>query len=58
MSSGRRRAARSLSDSVAAVGLGPDDRDEPIERTLVQKRRLVTDPRGVTGGLRGAVESI
>lgn len=49
----RLRDALGLPDSFAAVGV--DDRDELVERTLVQERRLATNPRDVTEDLREAV---
>jgi alcohol dehydrogenase class IV len=41
----RLRDAVGLPDSFAAVGLGPDDVDAMVENTLVQERRLHTNPR-------------
>ncbi|MFB6282010.1 MAG: iron-containing alcohol dehydrogenase [Haloferacaceae archaeon] len=49
----RLRDAIGLPDSFAAVGI--DDRDELVERTLVQDRRLATNPREPADDLRDAV---
>ncbi|MFB6303523.1 MAG: iron-containing alcohol dehydrogenase [Haloferacaceae archaeon] len=55
----RLRDALGLPDSVAAFGLDRSDADDVVERTLVQERRLVTNPREVTEDLRSVVvESI
>lgn len=47
-----------LPTSFAEVGLGPDDTGTIVENTLVQERRLVTNPRDVTAdALRPAVSN-
>ncbi|MFB6311416.1 MAG: iron-containing alcohol dehydrogenase [Salinirussus sp.] len=48
----RLRDALGLPDSFAAVGLSADDVDAMVENTLVQERRLATNPRTVTEDLR------
>ncbi|MFB6301717.1 MAG: iron-containing alcohol dehydrogenase [Haloferacaceae archaeon] len=54
----RLRDALDLPDSFAAVGLAAADREELVGRTLVQERRLATNPREVTDDLRDAIESL
>lgn len=44
----RLAGAIGLPTSFDAVGLGPDDTERIVENTLVQQRRLVTNPRAVT----------
>lgn len=41
----RLRDGAGLPDSLSALGLGPEDVDEMVENTLVQERRLHTNPR-------------
>lgn len=54
----RLRDAIGLPDSFAAVGLSVDDVPEMVENTLVQERRLKTNPREVTAeGLETALRA-
>ena len=54
----RLRDAVGLPGSFRAVGLGPDDVDAMVENTLVQERRLPTNPRDVDAGvLRRTIEA-
>jgi alcohol dehydrogenase class IV len=46
-----------LPDSFEAVGLGSDDLDTMVENMLIQKRRLVTNPRTVTKDIRVMLEA-
>ncbi|WP_459878369.1 iron-containing alcohol dehydrogenase family protein [Halorubrum gandharaense] len=48
----RLRDSVGLPASMEAFGLGPDDIDALVENTLVQERRLVTNPRDVRADLR------
>ncbi|MEF8842772.1 MAG: iron-containing alcohol dehydrogenase [Haloarculaceae archaeon] len=53
----RLRDAIGLPSSFGEVGLGPGDADAMVENTLVQERRLPTNPRDVDAdALRGALE--
>jgi alcohol dehydrogenase class IV len=53
----RLRDSLGLPSSFADVGLDRGDTDAIVENTLVQERRLVTNPRSVTGDLSTAVRS-
>ena len=53
----RLRDALGLPDSFEAVGLDADDAEELVERTLVQERRLKTNPREVTDESTDVVEA-
>ncbi|WP_458189010.1 iron-containing alcohol dehydrogenase family protein [Haladaptatus sp. NG-WS-4] len=49
---GRIRDAVGLPESFADLGLDPDDADEIVENTLIQERRLKTNPRPVDEDIR------
>ena len=51
----RVREAGGLPGSFADLGLGPDDADEILRKTLLQKRRIATNPRPVDEDLREQV---
>lgn len=53
----RLRMALGLPDGLTAVGLGPDDAEPLVENTLLQTRRLKTNPREVTAQLRDPVRA-
>ncbi|MFB6160274.1 MAG: iron-containing alcohol dehydrogenase [Haloferacaceae archaeon] len=51
----RLRDSLALPESFAAFGLDESDVDEIVEKTLVQERRIKTNPREVTEDLRAVV---
>ncbi|UPV76731.1 iron-containing alcohol dehydrogenase (plasmid) [Halorussus limi] len=51
----RIRDAVGLPESLADLGLGPDDADVIVENTLIQERRIKTNPRDVGEDLREEV---
>lgn len=51
----RLRESIGLPGSLAAFDLGPEDVDTVVENTLLQERRLATNPREVTEDLRDAL---
>jgi alcohol dehydrogenase class IV len=51
----RVRDAIGLPGSFAGLGLGPDDADAIVENTLIQERRIKTNPRDVGEDLREPV---
>ncbi|WP_435181044.1 iron-containing alcohol dehydrogenase [Halorussus sp. AFM4] len=51
----RLRDSVGLPGSFADLGLGPDDADEIVENTLLQERRIKTNPRDVGEDLREEV---
>lgn len=51
----RIRDAVDLPGSFADLGLGPDDADEIVCNTLIQERRIKTNPRGVGEDIREPV---
>lgn len=53
----RLRESVGLPRSLADLGLGPDDVDEVVEKTVAQERRIATNPRAVTDDLRPFVEA-
>jgi alcohol dehydrogenase class IV len=53
----RLRSTLGLPGSFADVGLDPDDIDTLVEKTLLQERRLKTNPRRVTEDLRDILET-
>lgn len=53
----RLRASIGLSGSFTELGLGESDIDAIVENTLVQKRRLATNPRRVTEDIREPIEA-
>jgi alcohol dehydrogenase class IV len=46
-----------LPDSFGGVGLGPEDLDAMVENTLLQERRLTTNPRTVTEDIRETLKA-
>jgi len=46
-----------LPDSFGGVGLGPEDLDAIVENTLLQERRLTTNPRTVTEDIRETLKA-
>lgn len=53
----RLRVTLGLPGSFADVGLGPDDLDAMVENTLLQERRLITNPRQVTDDVCGVLKA-
>ncbi len=51
----RLRDSVGLPSSFAALGLGVEDVDDVVENTLVQERRLKTNPRDVTADVADAI---
>jgi len=51
----RLRDSVGLPSSIAEFGLDASDADRLVEATLVQERRLLTNPREITGDLRGVL---